>query len=295
MRGPDDKADREIGRQAGGPFGLVRHRALRRAGVTRAEIEHRLGTGALLREYPGIYRVGHRAPSVEASYLAAVWACGEGALLSGRAAAYHWGILKGRPPRPEVIAPGRRSHKGVRTSKRKLVPEDGTIHRGIPVTTVERTLVDLAADLPLSALARACHEAGVKYRTTPKAVDKVLERRPNAKGAANLRAVMGGEVRVSLTRLEKRFLALLTANQLPLPITNKPAGTYRVDCRWPEHKLTVELDSYRYHNSRQSWEQDRDRERQARARGDQFRRYTYEDVFDKPEPMLTDLTPLLTA
>jgi hypothetical protein len=57
---------------------------LLRAGVTVDQINRRLRSGALLREYPGVYRVGHRAPSVEARYLAAVWACGEGALLCGR-------------------------------------------------------------------------------------------------------------------------------------------------------------------------------------------------------------------
>ena len=66
-----------------------------------------LRTGALLREHPGVYRVGHRAPSVEARYLAAVWACGEGAVLSGRAAAHLWGLVKGRAPAPEVTAPQR--------------------------------------------------------------------------------------------------------------------------------------------------------------------------------------------
>jgi hypothetical protein len=66
-----------------------------------------------------------------------------------------------------------------------------------------------------------------------------------------------------------------------------------VDCRWPEHRLTVELDSYRYHNSRHAWEQDRLREREAHARGDRFRRYSYGDVFERPAPMLAELRVLL--
>lgn len=283
-----------IGRQAERAHGLVQRGPLLSADVTVAEIKHRLRSGALLLEYPGIYRVGHRAPRVEASYLAAVWACGEGALLSGRAAACHWGLIKGKPPRPEVIAPKRREVRGIKTSKRLLVPEDGTIHRAIPITTVPRTLVDLAADLSLSALARACHEAGVKYGTTPKHVERVLQRLPNAKGAANLRAVIHGTVPVSLSALERRFLQLLKTADLPLPITNKPKGSYRIDCRWPDHNLTVELDSYRYHNSRHAWEQDRQRERQARKRKDEYRRYSWQDVFERPEPMLDDLRQLLS-
>jgi len=70
------------------------------AGITVAEIKHRLGKGALLRVHRGVYRVGHRAPSLEASYLAAVMACGNGALLTGRAAAHLLVILKGSPPAP---------------------------------------------------------------------------------------------------------------------------------------------------------------------------------------------------
>ena len=74
-----------------------------------------------------------------------------------------------------------------------------------------------------------------------------------------------------------------------------PAGAHRVDCRWPRHRLTVELDSYRFHNSRYAWEQDRKREREARARGDEFRRYTWGDVFETPQLTLQDLRPLLAA
>jgi predicted transcriptional regulator of viral defense system len=293
MGARDEKADWKIGRQADRAFGLVRRDRLLAARVTKAEIEHRLRSGALRREYPGIYRVGHRAPSVEASYLAAVWACGEGALLSGRAAAYLWGLIKGKPPPAEVIAPKWHAIDGIKTSQRKLTPADGTSQRGIPITSVARTLVDLAAELTEEELARACHEAGVKHQTTPRDVKKVLQRLPNARGAAKLRAVLDGKVPVSLSALERRFNKLLREAGLPLPITNKPKGSYRIDCRWPNHPLTVELDSYRYHNSRHAWEQDRERERQARQRGDEFRRYTWQDVFEQPAPMLDDLSRLL--
>jgi very-short-patch-repair endonuclease len=100
-------------------------------------------------------------------------------------------------------------------------------------------------------------------------------------------------VRVTLSRLEARFIRRLKEAGLPLPKTNRVAGERRVDCRWPEHKLTVELDSYRYHHSRYAWEQDRLREREARARGDEFRRYTSRDVFEDPRFMLSELRALL--
>ena len=105
--------------------------------------------------------------------------------------------------------------------------------------------------------------------------------------------MLRGDVHVTLSKLEARFLALLREAGLPLPKTNRPAGSKRVDCRWPEHRLTVELDSYRYHHSRHAWEQDRRRERDARARGDDVRRYTYGDVFEQPELMLAELHALL--
>ena len=131
--------------------------------------------------------MGHRAPSREAAYLAAVLACGA----------------------------------------------DATTWRGIPVTTVPRTLVDLAAVLGPNELARACHEAGVLHGATPGHVERVLARRPTSPGAQNLRAVMRGETRVALSKLESHFLVLLRGERLDLPETNRPAGTKRVDCHWP--------------------------------------------------------------
>jgi very-short-patch-repair endonuclease len=97
---------------------------------------------------------------------------------------------------------------------------------------------------------------------------------------------------VTLSKLERRFLALLKENGLALPQTNRPAGGRRVDCHWPEERITVELDGYRYHHSRHAWEQDRRREREARARGDEFRRYTYGDVVEHPRAVVRELRAL---
>jgi very-short-patch-repair endonuclease len=133
----------------------------------------------------------------------------------------------------------------------------------------------------------------VRHHTTPKQVEAILARRPNARGAGRLRAIMRGEVKVTLSKLEERFLERLQQACLPLPHTNRPAGSKRVDCRWPDHNLTVELDGYRYHHSRHAWENDRQREREAYARNDAFRRYTYGDVFESPQQMLQELRALL--
>jgi very-short-patch-repair endonuclease len=135
----------------------------------------------------------------------------------------------------------------------------------------------------------------VRHHTTPAMVEVVLARRPSSPGAGKLRAVLRGEVKVKLSELERRFLYLLEENRLPLPQTNRPAGGRRVDCRWPDRRLTVELDSYRYHHSRHAWEQDRRREREAHARGDEIRRYTHGDVFEHPAAMLSELRALLRS
>jgi hypothetical protein len=124
-------------------------------------------------------------------------------------------------------------------------------------------------------------------------VNAVLARRPRCPGAAKLRAVTSGEQPVTLSKLEKRFRQLLIDADLPLPTMNKQRGSHRIDCRWETLPLTVELDSYRYHNSRYAWEQDRRREREARARGDDFRRFTWDDVTERPAATLAELRAAL--
>jgi very-short-patch-repair endonuclease len=284
--------ERKLARMASAAHGVVTRRELLREGITARQIGWRLRKGALIAEFPGVYRVGHRAPSREARYLAAVRACGEGAVLSGRAAAHLWGLLpKSAVPPPEVTTRTMRRVGGVRTRRSQSVP--ATIWLGIPTTTVARTLVDLAASLPAPDLARAYHEADVRYGTRPAQVEAVMP--PGTKGAAKLRGVLTGDTKVTLSKLERGFLTLLEERNLPLPQTNRPAGTKRVDCRWPDRNLTVELDGYAYHHTRHAWEQDRRREREAHARGDDLRRYTYGDVFDAPRLMLAELSALLTA
>src|SRR4051794_35286347 len=296
MRPKSRTVEQELARIAGRQHGVATRAQLLAAGVSSTGIRRRVDKGTLLVEYPGVYRVGHCAPSLEARYLAAVLACGEHALLSGRAAGHLYGLLKRAPRRPEVTAPTERWVRGVATRRcRNLDPNEATTWRGIPITTVARALVDLASTLTAEELARACHEAGVRYRTTPSQMEAVLARRPNTPGAANLRRVLRGDQPVTLSALERRSPRLLREQGLPLPRTNKRAGSYRVDCRWPDHTLPVELDSSRYHSPRHAWEQDRRREREARAREDELLRYTCADVFENPGPMLEELRPLLRA
>src|ERR671932_104568 len=107
--------------------GVVTRAQLLGAGITVDEIRGRVRTGALLRVHRGVYRAGHRAPSVEADYLAAVLACGDDARLSGRAAAHLFGLLKGRAPAPEATAPVKRRVTGVRVHRGRIDRADRAI------------------------------------------------------------------------------------------------------------------------------------------------------------------------
>ena len=268
---------------ARGSHGVVTRAELLAAGVSRHEIVHRLRTGSLIAVFRGVYRVGHRAPSVEARYMAAVKAAGEGSLLSGLAAAWLWGLVKGWAPPPEVSAQTERRIKGVKVRRVRRLG-DGTVWRGVPVTTVPATLVRVCSPSLLSfdELARAAHEATVRYEITK--VDRAPQR---------LKAILEGDAPILLSRLERGFRARLRERRFELPITNRPAGAHYVDCRWPGRRLIVELDSYRFHKTRHAWEQDRERERDARRHGEVLRRYTWRDVFEEPDQMLAELDDFL--
>lgn len=274
--------------------GVVTATQLLEAGLTRSGVRRRVAKGRLHPLFRGVYRVGHAAPSVLATYMGAVLACGPGAVLSGAAAAFLWGLVKSAAPPAEVSVERDRSIEGVVVHRVRFLagPDRDELHR-IPITTVPRTLVDLAGRLSLDALARAAHEAEARHGVDATAVLASLGRRPNSPGAANLREIFEGQHRVTLSELERRFLGVLRSEELPLPLTNRPKGGRFVDCRWPERRLTVELDSYRYHHSRHAWEMDRRREREARARGDEFRRYTWDDVTVHTALTLRELRPLL--
>ena len=281
---------------AAGQHGIVTRKEMRAAGISRKEIEHRIEIGLLIRVHPGVFSVGHPPLTVQARYTAAVKAGGEGAVLCGRAAAYLLGILRSPfPPPPQLLTKTEKRIRGVDSKVRVLDRHDTSEYDGIPCTTVPCTIVHLAAELEEDPLARVCHEAGVKFGTTPSHVEAVLKRRPRSKGAGTLRLIAGGGVKVALSVLEREFLKVLERLGLPLPDTNVRVGKYRVDCRWIDLNVTIELVSFKYHNSKYSWDKDHDREREARMRGDEWRRFTYDDVFKDQTYMVGELRKLLRA
>jgi hypothetical protein len=183
---------------------------------------------------------------------------------------------------PEVSAPTERRVKGVIThrARRDLVV---VRHRGIPITPVPHTLIAISSRLNDEDLGRAAHQARVLYGT----------KHVSGRVPVRLRAILYGDTRITLSELERRFLELLRAHGLPLPQTNRIAGGRYVDCRWPEHNLTVELHGYVAHDSRHAWLLDRRREREAYRRGDEYRQYTWEDVTRDSADLLDELHALL--
>ena len=282
MAGKVRTVERVIARLAHQAHGVVTRVELLDAGVSEDEIDERIASGSLIPVHRGVYRVGHQAPSLEATYMAAVKACGEDALLSGLAAAYLYRLIRKAPRQPEVTAPTERKVEGVTTHRARagIDSQDVARHHGIPVTSVARTLVDIAGRLGDEQLARACHEAAVRFGVKPDQVEKVLAQRRNVAGAKRLRAILAGDTPTSLSKLESAFIALLRRHHLPLPKTNKRVGNHRIDCHWPQFKLTIELDSYAFHNTRHAWVQDQRRNSEARKRGDQIVRYIWEDLSD---------------
>jgi hypothetical protein len=117
-----------------------------------------------------------------------------------------------------VLAPTERRIEGILTQRsRRIDPRDAEVVLGIPTTTVARMLVDLTTVLNVDALARAIHEAAVRHGTTPHEIELVLERRPKTPGAASLRRTLRGDTHLTLSALERRFLAVLKEHRLPLP------------------------------------------------------------------------------
>src|SRR5689334_3645968 len=149
MRSQNSTVEQKLAAIASRQHGAVARAQLLAAGISHAGIQRRLASGALHPQYRGVYRVGHRAPSLEATYMAAVLACGGRSVLADAAAAFLYGLTKGRAPLPVVATPSQRRIKGIVTRR---CTRPATTHRGIPIATVPSVLVDLAAHLSADAL-----------------------------------------------------------------------------------------------------------------------------------------------
>lgn len=280
-------------------YGVVTRAQLGAIGLAVGAIERRVTGGRLHRLYPGVYAVGHRVLTDEGRWMAAVLAGGHGAALSHAAAGAHWGIH--RPAGAAVAVTGaqqRRPRPGVRFHRSRLPDDEVTIKDGIPVTTVARTLFDLAAVLPPGRLARAVNEAEVRRLWDLVSLADLLARHPRRPGAAAIRALLatpGGAG--TRSELEDRFLGFLDRTGLPRPATNAPfwlgARWIEPDCTWQEQRLIVELDGYETHRTRAAYEHDRARDRALTAAGWRVMRVTWRHLHEAPELLAGELRAAL--
>lgn len=264
-------------------------RQLVAAGIDRHTIHRWIRDGRLRPVHKGVYAVGHLAPSALATYSGAVLAGGDGAQLSHFADAHILRLLPGNPPRPEVTVPttAHRRRPGIVIHRvRELHPLDTDKWHDIPILTPARTLLDLAPRLSADQLGRACHAAWHRHRTSPAEIEACIARNPHKKGIAKLRRALGNDV--VLSPLEVRFRRLMREHNLPVPRTNIDLDGDKVDCHWPEHGLTVELHSYRFHATRHAFENDI-----ARRRRSSHVPFSWGDVFDRGPRTAVEITQLL--
>jgi very-short-patch-repair endonuclease len=253
-------------------------------GLDRYSVRRRAAAGWLHRLHRGVYAVGHASLSKRSRYMAAVLACGPGSALSHRAAGELWSLRPSSGP-PEVTIPrGRAGPGGVRVHRsRTTLVGDVTRVDQIPVTTVARTLLDLAAIVPSRDLARAVDRAERLELFDLAAVEEVLLRSNGRRGAAALRRSVGSwEAAATRSELEDRFRELVRSSDRPQPLFNVLVDgerrTHEVDAFWPAHGLVVQLDGFAYHRTRRDHERDASATADLELAGYRVMRLTWGDV-----------------
>jgi len=268
--------------------GVLTRRQLGRLGFTESAIRHRLAIGRLHPVYRGVYAVGRRDLPHEGRWMAAVLACGPGALLSHGSAAALWGI--GSEWKQIEVSVRRRSwprHGDLRVRSRPSIPrQDVTIHRRIPVTTPPGIILDQAA-LPIShsSLERLVNEANANedIELDPIALRRYVALRPGEPGAPRLRKLLDPDTfRLSDSELERLFRPIALAAGLPQPLTKVFVDDYEVDFYWPELRLVVETDSLRYHRTAIKQTRDFLRDQVHTASGLTTLRFTHWQVAHDP-------------
>ena len=296
---------RAIAALATAQHGLVARRQLLQMGFGPEAVKSMKRAGWLHVVHRGVYAVGHRPVSANVTRMAAVLACGPGALLSHRSGAALWGIRRSALSYVEITVPTRRGDvDGIRPYVcRRLEPQDRVVIDGIPCTSVALTLLNLAAVVPRRALERACDEAEVQRLFDLTAVEDVLERFRGCRGAARLRAVLGEHaIGTTLTRpgLEEAALRMIDSYGLRRPEVNVriPCGSGEapeVDFLWRRERLVLETDGGRFHSSRSQIERDRRKESLLVRAGYRVLRATWWQVQRDPRDVALMLRAALAA
>ncbi|HEX5712888.1 MAG TPA: type IV toxin-antitoxin system AbiEi family antitoxin domain-containing protein [Solirubrobacterales bacterium] len=281
--------------------GVVARRQLLAMGVGEEAIDWRLRHGRLHALHRGVYAVGHRAIMQEGRWMGAVLFCGDGAVLSHRSAAALWGIRGSSRRAIEVTSGSKaRSRGGIHRHYAVLPDDEVTVERGIPVTTVPRTVFDLASTEGADVAENALRQSEYLRLHGRLSLPDLLARYPRRKGAKAVRAALvrrretSGRMR---SPLEERFLPFLRRHALPLPQLNAwlevGGRRFQVDCLWPAQRQVVELDGWQAHGTRSAFRNDRTRDRHLRVAGYGITRLTWSQLDDEPTAIARDLGVLL--
>ena len=282
--------------------GVVTHAQLAEIGVGRRTLDRWLASGRLRTVHRDVYGFGPQPLAKRGKWLAAVLAMGPGAFLSHESAAALWGLAGDRPkihvnaPRGRQVRPGRRS--GIKVHRCKFAADEVTVRDGVPVSTIARTLFDLAERSAPSELKSAWDEADRLKRLRVPEVARVYELgRGRRRARARLKPFLlaaARHVEDTASPLEERFAAFVITYDLPPPQTNVLVEGDEVDVLWPEAALIVELDSWEFHAHRAAFEKDRDRDTDHLLAGYRTIRVTHRKLSDEPDRLAAQIRVLLT-
>lgn len=230
--------------------------------------------------------------------MAAVLASGSGALLSHNSAAALWDMLRTSTPVVHVMAirSSTAGRSGIATHRvGELHPEDCASRDGIPVTSVARTLLDLASVVFPRQLARAVEQAELLGLFDLRELERLEARSPRRRGWPLLRALLADYRDPPPTRseLERRFLDLCREGGLPPPATNILIAGFEVDAIWHDRRLVVELDGHDFHRTRAAFERDRVRDATLQLEGYRVLRFTFRRLEREPGVVLATIRALL--
>jgi predicted transcriptional regulator of viral defense system len=299
------RRDAVIAEIAARQHGVVTIDQLRDLDLGRRGAHERIAAGRLHPVHQGVYAVGHARLTREGRYMAAVLACGPGAVLSHRSAADLWGLRRNGRNRIDVTAPRRRgrSRDGIDAHRDgSLMRQDRTLVDGIPCTSPSRTLLDLAAVANPRQLRNALTAAEVLRLLDLRALDEVIDRSRGRRGVARLRRALAEydpAAEQAHPGLERSFLALCRRADLPSPAVNAPVdlpdGSQVVaDFLWRDARLVVETDDRRSHETASAFQRDRRRDQLLAAEGWRVVRCTWTQVTSEPKRLAATIRMLLT-
>ena len=294
--------DATIHQLAARQHGVVARGQLLEAGIPIHAIDNRVRNGRLVPLHRAVYRVPGPVPGRHEREIAAVLACGPSALLShGSAAGLHRLPLPGSPDgRTEVVVVQAFRRPGGTVRVRRLTrldPADRAVVEAVPVTSPPRTLLDLAARVRARTLEQAVAWADREGLATRSALEAVVARYPETRGAAPLRALLASGRAPAFVRseAEERFLALVRRAGLPRPRVNVILERMEVDFFWPAERLVVEVDGRAHHAHDDAFERDRRRDAALTAAGYRVMRATWRQVSRHPETVLVTLARALAG